>query len=78
MMAEGANNNQSNAAAEKMAVMAVTATAIAVGTNNNQLKAVVEKTVVLAMVVAMAAATTVDATTILPLSRARLTWNLRY
>ncbi len=42
-MAAGANNNQLKAAAEKMAVIAGTATAIAVlGTNNNQLKAMVK------------------------------------
>jgi hypothetical protein len=53
-MTAGTNNNQLKAAAEKMAVMAAVATAIAAGTNNNQLKTVVEKMVVVAVVVAMA------------------------
>jgi hypothetical protein len=35
MMAVGANNNELKSAVEKMVVMAVAATAIAVGTNNN-------------------------------------------
>jgi hypothetical protein len=52
-MAVGANNNQLKAAAEKMAVMAATATAIAAGTNNNQSKAVMEKTLVMAVVLAL-------------------------
>ncbi len=42
-MAVGINNNQLEAAVEKMAVMAEAATVIAEGTNNNQFKAVVEK-----------------------------------
>ncbi len=36
-----------------MAVMAATATAIAVGTNNNKSKGVVEKTAVMVVVVAL-------------------------
>jgi hypothetical protein len=77
-MAVGANNNQLKVAADKMAVMAAAATAIAAGTNSIQLKAVVEKTAVVAVVVAMAAATamataTAAKTTIMATTMAMMT-----